>query len=124
MPKRTWAYRLRKCRPRPYSKKSLNSSIMCPFVDSPPGRSSVPNSRTRQRADRNFQVSHFPWSGPRTGFSTLCDVAIYLCHEQPDLYVHEATVIDSRPGAVALSRSAFHPGGGGQVSDVGQIGWS
>jgi misacylated tRNA(Ala) deacylase len=51
-------------------------------------------------------------------------VAIYLCHEQPDLYVHDATVIDSRPGAVALSRSAFHPGGGGQVSDVGEIEWS
>lgn len=48
-------------------------------------------------------------------------MAIYLCHEQPDLYVHEASVIDSRPGAVVLSRSAFHPGGGGQVSDIGTI---
>lgn len=48
-------------------------------------------------------------------------MAIYLCHEQPDLYVHDATVVDSRPGAVALSRSAFHPGGGGQVSDIGSI---
>jgi misacylated tRNA(Ala) deacylase len=51
-------------------------------------------------------------------------VAIYLCHEQPDLYVHDATVVDSRPGAIVLSRSAFHPGGGGQVSDVGSIEWS
>jgi misacylated tRNA(Ala) deacylase len=51
-------------------------------------------------------------------------VAIYLCHEQPDLYVHDATVVDSRPGAVVLSRSAFHPGGGGQVSDVGAMEWS
>ncbi len=84
----------------------------------------MPNSRTRQRADRNFQVTHFPRSLPGTGLSTLCGVAIYLCHEQPDLYVHEATVVDSRPGAVALSRSAFHPGGGGQVSDVGEIAWS
>jgi misacylated tRNA(Ala) deacylase len=51
-------------------------------------------------------------------------VAIYLCHAEPDLYEHEATVLDSRPGAVVLSRSAFHPGGGGQVSDVGTIEWS
>jgi misacylated tRNA(Ala) deacylase len=48
-------------------------------------------------------------------------MAVYLCHEQPDLYEHDATVVDSRPGAVALSRSAFHPGGGGQVSDIGAI---
>ncbi|NND75717.1 MAG: alanyl-tRNA editing protein [Ilumatobacter sp.] len=48
-------------------------------------------------------------------------MAIYLCHEQPDLYVHEAVVVDARPGAVALSQSAFHPGGGGQVGDVGVI---
>ncbi len=48
-------------------------------------------------------------------------MAIYLCHEQPDLYEHDATVVDSRPGAVVLSRSAFHPGGGGQVSDAGAI---
>ncbi len=48
-------------------------------------------------------------------------MAIYLCHEQPDLYHHDATVVDARPGAVLLSQSAFHPGGGGQVSDVGTI---
>ena len=48
-------------------------------------------------------------------------MAIYLCHEQPDLYEHDATVVDARPGAVLLSRSAFHPGGGGQVSDIGSI---
>ena len=48
-------------------------------------------------------------------------MAVYLCHEQPDLYEHDAIVIDARPGAVALSRSAFHPGGGGQVSDIGSI---
>ena len=51
-------------------------------------------------------------------------MAIYLCHEQPDLYVHDATVVGERPGAVALSHSAFHPGGGGQVSDIGVIEWS
>jgi misacylated tRNA(Ala) deacylase len=51
-------------------------------------------------------------------------MAVYLCHEQPDLYVHDASVVDVRPGAVALSASAFHPGGGGQVSDIGAIEWS
>ncbi len=48
-------------------------------------------------------------------------MAIYLCHERPDLYEHGAAVLDSRPGAVVLSRSAFHPGGGGQASDIGSI---
>lgn len=51
-------------------------------------------------------------------------MAIYLCHEHPDLYEHDATVVEARPGAVVLSRSAFHPGGGGQVSDVGVIEWT
>ena len=48
-------------------------------------------------------------------------MAIYLCHEQPDLHEHDAEVVQSRPGAVVLSRSAFHPGGGGQVADTGAI---
>jgi len=48
-------------------------------------------------------------------------MAIYLCHEHPDLIAHDASVVDARPGAVALSRSAFHPGGGGQVSDIGTL---
>ncbi len=51
-------------------------------------------------------------------------MAIYLCHEQPDLYEHSAVVVDARPGAIALDRSAFHPGGGGQVSDIGTVEWS
>ena len=48
-------------------------------------------------------------------------MAVYLCHEQPDLYEHEAAVVDAQPGRVVLDRSAFHPGGGGQVCDIGTI---
>ena len=48
-------------------------------------------------------------------------MAVYLCHEFPDLYEHEATVLDAAPGRVVLDRSAFHPGGGGQVSDTGWL---
>jgi misacylated tRNA(Ala) deacylase len=48
-------------------------------------------------------------------------MAVYLCHEYPDLYEHDATVVDAQPGRVRLDRSAFHPGGGGQVSDVGWL---
>lgn len=48
-------------------------------------------------------------------------MAVYLCHEQPDLYEHAAAVIDAAPGRVVLDRSAFHPGGGGQVCDAGTL---
>ncbi len=48
-------------------------------------------------------------------------MAVYLCHELPDLYEHDARVIDATPGRVLLDRSAFHPGGGGQVGDTGWI---
>jgi misacylated tRNA(Ala) deacylase len=48
-------------------------------------------------------------------------MAVYLCHEQPELVEHDARVVDSLPGRVRLDRSAFHPGGGGQVSDAGSI---
>lgn len=48
-------------------------------------------------------------------------MAVYLCHEQPDLHEHEARVLDAGAGRVLLDRSAFHPGGGGQVSDAGWI---
>jgi misacylated tRNA(Ala) deacylase len=48
-------------------------------------------------------------------------MAVYLCHEFPELFEHEADVVDSAPGRVVLDRSAFHPGGGGQVSDTGWL---
>jgi len=48
-------------------------------------------------------------------------MAVYLCHELPDLYEHEARVVNAAPGRVLLDRSAFHLGGGGQVSDSGWI---
>ncbi|HET9667580.1 MAG TPA: alanyl-tRNA editing protein [Desertimonas sp.] len=48
-------------------------------------------------------------------------MAVYLCHDQPDLVEHDARVVDALPGRVRLDRSAFHPGGGGQVSDAGWI---
>jgi misacylated tRNA(Ala) deacylase len=48
-------------------------------------------------------------------------MAVYLCHEFPELFEHEARVIDATPGRVLLDRSALHPGGGGQVSDTGWI---
>jgi misacylated tRNA(Ala) deacylase len=44
-------------------------------------------------------------------------MAIYLCHERPDLLEFETEIVARRPGAVLLARSALHPGGGGQVSD-------
>jgi misacylated tRNA(Ala) deacylase len=47
----------------------------------------------------------------------------YLCHEDPTLLEFEATVIEARPGAVVLSRSAFYPGGGGQPPDRGLLRW-
>lgn len=47
----------------------------------------------------------------------------YLCHDRPDLLEFEADVVDSRPGAVLLSQSAFYPGGGGQLPDIGTLEW-
>jgi misacylated tRNA(Ala) deacylase len=45
----------------------------------------------------------------------------WLCHDEPELLVHEATIVAARPGAVVLDRSAFHPGGGGQPCDTGTL---
>jgi Ser-tRNA(Ala) deacylase AlaX len=48
-------------------------------------------------------------------------VSVYLCHLEPELFDFEAEVLESRPGEVLLSRSALHPLGGGQVSDVAVV---
>ena len=50
-------------------------------------------------------------------------MARYLCHDEPELLSFETDVLDSRPGAVRLSRSAFYPGGGGQLPDRGSLEW-
>ena len=48
----------------------------------------------------------------------------YFCHDQPDVLTLETCVLDARPGAVVLEQSPFHPGGGGQLPDRGQLAWS
>lgn len=48
-------------------------------------------------------------------------MAVYLCHQFPDMHEHAAVVLAAEPGRVLLDRSALHPGGGGQVSDTGWI---
>lgn len=50
-------------------------------------------------------------------------MSVLWCHVEPELSVHEATVVDRRPGGIAL-RSVFHPGGGGQVADRGRLVWT
>lgn len=50
-------------------------------------------------------------------------MAQYLCHDEPELLAFEAEVLESRPGAVRLSRTAFYPGGGGQLPDRGLLEW-
>ena len=45
-------------------------------------------------------------------------MSVYLCHLEPELFDFDAEVTAARPGHVLLSRSALHPGGGGQVSDT------
>lgn len=46
------------------------------------------------------------------------------CHEQPEILVLETEIIDALPGKVAVSRSPFYPGGGGQLADRGLIAWN
>jgi len=45
-------------------------------------------------------------------------------HEYPDSLLLETDVVDQRPGRVALARSPFYPGGGGQLPDRGVIRWA
>ena len=47
-----------------------------------------------------------------------------LCHERPDDLVVETSITDVRPGRVALARTLFYPGGGGQLADKGVIRWT
>jgi misacylated tRNA(Ala) deacylase len=47
----------------------------------------------------------------------------YFCHDHPDVYMLETEIVDARPGAVALARSPYHPGGGGQLPDRGRLAW-
>jgi misacylated tRNA(Ala) deacylase len=42
----------------------------------------------------------------------------------PEVLEFRAAVLDARPGAVALDRSAFYPGGGGQPADRGVLRWA
>ncbi len=45
-------------------------------------------------------------------------------HENPETLSLETEVVAARPGAVALARSPFYPGGGGQLPDRGVLRWS
>lgn len=45
-------------------------------------------------------------------------------HEHPDSLLLETDVAELRPGRVALARSPFYPGGGGQLPDRGVIRWA
>ncbi len=46
------------------------------------------------------------------------------CHEQPEILAVETEIVDALPGKVALARSPFYPGGGGQLADRGLIAWN
>jgi misacylated tRNA(Ala) deacylase len=50
-------------------------------------------------------------------------VSRYFCHDHPDVLVLQTRVLDTRPGAVVLEQSPFHPGGGGQLPDRGRLAW-
>jgi len=51
-------------------------------------------------------------------------MARYFCHEHPDVLTLQTRIVDARPGAVVLQESPFHPGGGGQLPDRGQLRWT
>ena len=52
-------------------------------------------------------------------------MAVHLfCHDHPETLTLETTVLDARPGRVALTQSPFYTGGGGQPADRGTLRWS
>lgn len=51
-------------------------------------------------------------------------MAALFCHDYPETLELEAQTLDTRPGAVLLSRHPFYPGGGGQLPDRGIIRWA
>src|SRR5438128_9404657 len=48
----------------------------------------------------------------------------YFCHEFPDVRRLETHVLDTRVGGVALERTPFYLGGGGQLADRGTLHWA
>jgi len=46
------------------------------------------------------------------------------CHEHPDTLLVDSTVVEARPGKIALAQSPFYPGGGGQLADRGVVRWA
>lgn len=49
------------------------------------------------------------------------EMSRYFCQDHPEILTLEARAVATRPGAVVLDRSPFHPGGGGQLADRGTI---
>jgi misacylated tRNA(Ala) deacylase len=50
-------------------------------------------------------------------------MAHLFCHEHPEILTLETEIVEARPGRVALARSPFYPGGGGQPPDRGVLRW-
>ena len=48
-------------------------------------------------------------------------MALYFCHQNPEVLTLTTEVADARPGAVLLAATPFYPGGGGQLPDQGVI---
>src|SRR5512144_2580502 len=53
----------------------------------------------------------------------MAGMSRYFCHDHPDVYSIETSLVAARPGAVALAQSPYHPGGGGQLPDRGRLAW-
>ena len=48
-------------------------------------------------------------------------MALYFCHENPEVFSLATEVVEVRPGAARLAATPFYPGGGGQLPDQGVI---